>query len=236
MQRDLMARFGLESVVVPNVFDFGVPAPGLDDYNADLREATGLTDDDILVLQPTRIIRRKGIELAIELVGRLDDPRCKLVLSHATDVDPEYVSDLRDLADRWGVDMRVPIEHFDSVRTIRDGHKVYSLWDVYPHADLITYPSLYEGFGNALIEAIYFRRPVFVNRYSIYVADIAPLGFDFVEIDGQVTDDAVSAMRELVNDRDRRQQMVETNYQLATRHFSYQVVEERLRPLIKSFA
>ena len=30
---------------------------------------------------------------------------------------------------------------------------------VYAAADLITYPSLYEGFGNALIEAFYFRDP-----------------------------------------------------------------------------
>ena len=29
------------------------------------------------------------------------------------------------------------------------GEKVYTLTDVYPHADLVTYPSLYEGFGNA---------------------------------------------------------------------------------------
>jgi glycosyltransferase involved in cell wall biosynthesis len=234
-QRDLEERFGLDSTVVPNVFDFSTPAPGIDDYNANLRDVIGLTDDDILVLQPTRIIRRKGIELAIELVGRLGDPRCKFVLSHASDVDPEYLAELRTLAGQWKVDMRVPTDHIDSIRTTRDGHKVYSLWDVYPHADLVTYPSLYEGFGNALIEAIYFRLPVLVNRYPVYIADIGPLGFDFVEIDGQVTDTAVAAVRELVNSPERRQQMVETNYQLATRHFSYQVVEDRLRPLIESF-
>jgi len=235
-QRDLQERFGLDSVVVPNVFDFDVPAPGVDEYNADLRDAIGLAEDDILVLQPTRIIRRKGIELAIELMGRLSDPRCKLVLSHATDVDPGYLSELRSLSEQWGVDMRVPLEHVDSIRTTRDGHKVYSLWDVYPHADLVTYPSLYEGFGNALIEAIYFRLPVLVNRYPVYVADIGPLGFEFVEIDGQVTEGAVRAMRALVDDPVRRQQIAEANYRLAAKHFSYQVVEERLRPLIESFA
>jgi hypothetical protein len=79
-QRDLKARFGFDAAVVPNVFDFAVPAPGMDDYDAALRRAIGLGEDDILVLQPTRIIRRKGIELAVELVGRLGDPRAKLVL------------------------------------------------------------------------------------------------------------------------------------------------------------
>jgi hypothetical protein len=46
----------------------------------------------------------------------------------------------------------------------------------YAHADFVTFPSLYEGFGNALVEAMYFRMPTLVNRYSVYVSDIAPLG------------------------------------------------------------
>ena len=74
-QRDLKARVGLDAAVVPNVFDFAVPAPGIDAYNGDLRQAIGLGEEDRLILQPTRIIRRKGIELAVELVGRLGDPR-----------------------------------------------------------------------------------------------------------------------------------------------------------------
>lgn len=234
-QRDLDQKLGLDSVVVPNVFDFATSAPGVDDYSADLRQAIGLEEDDLLILQPTRIIRRKGIELAIELVGRLEDPRCKLVLSHATDVDPTYLAELRAVARKWGVDMRVPIDLIDSVRSMRDG-KVYGLWDVYPHADFVTYPSLYEGFGNALIEAIYFRLPTLVNRYSVYEADIGPLGFDLIEIDGTVTDEAVAAVRDVLDDPERRQRMVETNYRLATEHFSYGAVEERLRPLLASFS
>jgi glycosyltransferase involved in cell wall biosynthesis len=219
---------------VPNVFDFGTAAPTIDAYNAELRMAIGLTDRDLLILQPTRIIRRKGIELAIELVGRLRDPRCKLVLSHATDVDPVYLAELRSLAEEWKVDMRVPIDQIDSVRTERNGRRVYGLWDVYPHADFVTYPSLYEGFGNALIEAIYFRLPALVNRYSVYAADIGPLGFDFVEIDGEVTDDAVEAVRALLDDRERRQGVVDANYALASEHFSYAAVRRQLAPLVSS--
>ena len=234
-QRDLKARFGLESAVVPNVFDFSVPAPQPDAYSADLRAAIGLSPEERLILQPTRIIRRKGIELAIELVGRLGDPRNVLVLSHATDVDPVYLAELQALADELNVDMRVPLERIDSVRTMRGGHKVYGLWDVYPHADFVTYPSLYEGFGNALIEAIYFKLPTLVNRYSVYVADIGPLGFDLIEIDGYVTDAAVEAARQVLENPARRQSMVETNYALAAEHFSYAAVERQLAPLLASF-
>jgi len=81
-----------------------------------------------------------------------------------------------------------------------DGHKVYSLWDAYPHADLVTYPSTYEGFGNALLEAVYFKRLMVVNRYPVYNADIGPLGFDFVKLDGFVDEAAVEKTRDLLGD------------------------------------
>ena len=72
-----------------------------------------------------------------------------------------------------------------------DGRKIYTLEDIYPYADLVTYPSTFEGFGNAFLETIYFRKPIVVNSYSIYTKDIKPKGFSVIEIDGFVTPDAV---------------------------------------------
>ena len=44
---------------MPNVFDFDHP-PRIDrdDYTADIRQEIGIRDDDILILQPTRIVPR----------------------------------------------------------------------------------------------------------------------------------------------------------------------------------
>jgi glycogen synthase len=59
----------------------------------------GLATDDLLILQPTRIVQRKGIEHAVELVKELNDPRCKLVISHeAGDEGYEYVEWLKEYA------------------------------------------------------------------------------------------------------------------------------------------
>jgi len=251
-QRELKAQRGIDSVVVPNVFDFATPpvtsagsvhgpsaveeAPDLDDYNADFREAIGLTPDDLLFLQPTRVVPRKGIELSIELLRQMDDPRCKLVITHhAGDEGLDYLHKLQAMAAEAGVDLRYEADHFDPTRRIElNGRKVYALWDAYVHADFVTYPSLIEGFGNALIEAIYFRCPTLVNRYPVYAADIGPLGFDFVEIDGKITDSAVAQVRELLADPARRKQMVEHNYRLGQEHFSFERLEELLRGLLES--
>jgi glycosyltransferase involved in cell wall biosynthesis len=113
-----------------------------------------------------------------------------------------------------------------------DGRKIYSLWDTYPHADLVAYPSQYEGFGNALIETIYFRKPAFVNRYSVYAEDIGPLGFQFVELNGVVTDEVVTAVHNLLHHPEKTSPIVEHNYRLGQEHFSYQTLEGLLKQLL----
>ena len=78
----LEGRFGIKDVVVvPNVMDFDEPVGVPDDYNRDLSQSLGLSEDDILLFQITRIVARKGIETAIELVSRLHEPRVKLVIT-----------------------------------------------------------------------------------------------------------------------------------------------------------
>jgi glycosyltransferase involved in cell wall biosynthesis len=113
-----------------------------------------------------------------------------------------------------------------------DGRKIYTLDDIYPHADLVTYPSNYEGFGNAFLEAVYFSKPIVVNTYSIYARDIKPKGFAVVEIDGYVTEAAVAESRRILEDPVLREKMVRQNYAIATRHFSFAVLHRKLSTLI----
>jgi glycosyltransferase involved in cell wall biosynthesis len=229
-QEQLALRKGISSFLVPNVFKFEEETDKCDLWAADLREEIGLEADDIFILQPTRIVPRKGIEHAIKLVGLLDDPRCKLVITHeAGDEGYEYQQMLEHLAEDEGVDMRI-IGNRVSERRQRDAQdrKMYTLWDIYPHADLVTYPSVYEGFGNALLEAFYFRKPVVLNRYSIYVQDIEPKGFRLVEMDGYVTRDTVREVRRILYDEGLRKEMVDTNYELAHHYYGYGALRSAL--------
>ena len=113
--------------------------------------------------------------------------------------------------------------------TTPEGRKIYTLEDIYPYADLVTYPSTFEGFGNAFLEAVYFRKPVVVNNYSIYHKDIKPKGFQVIEIDGYVTGDAVLKTNLVLKDASLRQRMVDHNYELGRRYFAYEVLESQLK-------
>lgn len=236
-QEDLSHRRGQSSILVPNVLDFENQPPEADAYAQNFRADIGLSDDDILFLQPTRVVPRKGIEHAISLVAALRDDRCKLVISHASgDEGGEYLAALRDMADHQNVDLRLVDDRVGEYRMVDDdGKRIYTLADAYSQADIITYPSLYEGFGNALLEAFYFKRPVLVNRYSIYVADIEPKGAKVVAMDGYITRDVVSKVKRIIDDAEYRQQMVDFNYEIGKAFFSYSVLRRKLRALVTNF-
>ena len=236
-QQDLSWRKGCPSILVPNVLDFEKPPSPADQFAEDFRSQIGLTPDDILVLQPTRVVPRKGIEHSITLLRQLGDPRFKLVVTpESGDEGLDYYHALVEMAEHAGVDLRFIDTHVGESRyTDESGRKTYSLWDTYGHADIVTYPSWYEGFGNALLEAFYFRKPVLVNRYSIFRTDIEPKGFEVISMDGFLTKSVAQQVRRVIEDEQYRTQMVDKNYELATKFFSYSVLRRKLRAIICNF-
>lgn len=232
---ELVRRRHLRSTVIPNAYEFEVPPPPRDDYSRSLRGELGMGTRNLLVVQPTRVVPRKGIELAIELVHRLDDPHAHLLItSPAGDEGLDYLSRLHVQADQLGVDFRYAADRFAHERRHHGDRQIFAVADAYLETDLVTFPSTYEGFGNALIETVYFGKPLVVNRYPVYVADIQPLGFRFVEIDGAVTDATVTGVRDLLRDEERRAEDAAHNFAIARRHLSFTMLQERLATVIGS--
>jgi glycosyltransferase involved in cell wall biosynthesis len=236
-QEELALRTGIASIIIPNILDFENPPPVDSERTLKLRRDIGLAPDDIVILQPTRIVQRKGIEHAIELVKDLKDPRCKLIISHeAGDEGYEYAEWLKEDAKDQGVDLRLfSIRMRDPWNELAAVESEYTLLDVYPCADFVTYPSLYEGFGNAFLEAVYFKKPMLINRYATLVRDIEPKGFDLIAMDGFLTAKTVQKVKDVLTFPERRDQMVNHNYKVATRYYSYSVLRRWLNTLLTNF-
>jgi glycosyltransferase involved in cell wall biosynthesis len=229
----LARRVGVSSMIIPNVMDFENPPSGPDEYSADLREALGIEPDELFILQPTRVVQRKGIENAIELISRLGR-KARLVISHASGDDGyEYEARVADFAKRMGVRAIFSSERFGEHRgKTADGKKIYSLSDAYPHADLVTYPSLIEGFGNAFLVALYYKKPIVVNNYTIYATDIRPKGFKVIEFDDYITEKTIRDTLRILDDPSYREELCKFNYELALRHFSYKVLRNQFQVLL----
>jgi len=234
-REELAHRHGLSSTLIPNVIDF-THTPQINRTAKSFRTANGFTDSDIIVLQPTRVIQRKGIELAIDMIRQLDDDRIKLLVSHeAGDEGFQYAKWLDERAKDQGVDLRFINRPIRSPWNDQDcDTDDFSLWDMYANADFVTFPSHCEGFGNAFLEAVYFRKPMLVNRYATFIRDIEPLGFDLVMIDGYVDGKAAGTVREIIGNPKRRKEIGQHNYRIAARHFSYDVLRSRLESILKN--
>jgi glycosyltransferase involved in cell wall biosynthesis len=228
-------RRGIDVTIIPNVMDFDNPPAPPDEYTASIRADLQIAPDEYFFLQPTRPLQRKGIEYAVELIRRLD-VKARLVISHAGgDEGDEYVKHMRTLAKLMNVQVNFVSDIIKMERgTTKDGRKIYTLDDVYPAADLVTYPSLLEGFGNAFLEAVYHRRPIFMNNYTIYSIDIKPKGFQAVEFTGFVTDETVKHVQKVLSDRELAEEMTEHNYKLGKQFYSFTVLEQQLRVLLHS--
>jgi len=236
----LKTRYGRDSVVVPNVMNFDEPYGLKTEFNSTLLHDLGLDPDDVPLFQVTRVVRRKGLEVAIELLDRMKNGNVKLVItgSHRDDAGGDYYDELVALVRRRGLSDRVlfAADRFGNKgRLTPDGTRIYSLSDAYAHARACTYFSTYEGFGNAFLECILARKPIFVNNYKpVYWPDIGSKGFRTVMLEDNIlTDEAVAEMEGIIHDDQLCEEIAEHNFELGRQHFSYDALEAGLRELLE---
>lgn len=253
---------GVEAAIVYDTIDFATPL-NQTSQGRELHHSCSPDGGDILVLQATRIVRRKNIEIAIDLVkklgelaktagktslydGREFDPAVNQVIlvlaGYAEKRDEKYKADLLEYAQLQGVQ----ICNLGDLINAPAGEKRYSLTDSYPLADIITYPSEYEGFGNQFLEAVWAKKPVAVFEYPVFKTDIAPKGFGYISLgdviarrDGLVKTpdvkltDAAKKVWETLTSKEKYTSLVESNFELGKKYFSY---ENTLAVLVKLLA
>jgi hypothetical protein len=179
-----------------------------------------------------------------------DDNRIVLVLAGYAEDDPtgHYLDRLRQKIERVGVEACFVGDLIGGRRQVRDGQKIYALWDTYVCADFVTYPSLWEGWGNQLLEALQARLPLMLFEYPVYQADIGDKGFQvvslgseivgrgdlgLVQVDQSIIEAAADQAVELLIDAELRQQTVEHNFQVGHQHYSLPALRGYLTSLMQ---
>ena len=201
-QKELQKRKGIKAVVVGDVFDFDKPKWNKGGFNGEFLEKFNIKPNDLVVLQATRIVPRKGIEIAIDytkhLKERLDEIKGKVlyngkVISSNSDVilvlagyteteNQDYLFKLKNKILEEGISARFISEHISARRSFSAKVKKFSLWDAYVYADIVTYPSLWEGWGNQFIEAVFAKKPIVMYEYPVYRQDILNEGYHIISL------------------------------------------------------
>ncbi|MEJ5228687.1 MAG: glycosyltransferase family 4 protein [Pseudothermotoga sp.] len=253
-KKELLQRKGVESKVVPNVFDFDQPAWAIDDYNRDLRKTLNIDENDLVILHGTRIVQRKAIEIAMDFVEELKAIESRtvhfVIAGFAEKESQQYYERLVKKAQAMSFTTHFAHPIVRQSRHLND-RKYYSLWDTYVVADAVTYTSVLEGWGNQLIEAVFARKPLVVFEYPVYKSDIAPLGFDFIslsdkavynektgfyEIDRSVLQKAALKLKELLSNQEILQEKVQRNYYIGKKHLSLENLRECINEILITVA
>lgn len=247
--KKLKDDFGMKAVYIPNVIDFEKPFGLKIEKNKDLPEKIGLKKDDIALFQVTRIIRRKGIETALSLIKELDDKRVKLVITGTAKDDPGnlYYNELKETIKKFKIKSQVIFagDKFSSryffanyfyFDFLKNRYKTYTISDAYANAIACTFFSKYEGFGNAFVEAIAAKKPIFVNDYEpSFWEDIGSKGFKVVMIKkGFLTKKAIREIKRIIHNEKLSQRIGEFNFELGKKYFSYEVLEKKLKEILES--
>ncbi|MBN2504656.1 MAG: glycosyltransferase family 4 protein [Bacilli bacterium] len=265
-QTDLKFRKGLTSTIVPNVFDFDQDPWTQDDYNIDLRQAYGLDENAVIFLQATRVVNRKGIELAVQTLAEMNKSKSRYFgkkmyngvvfddqkhfvllcvgLHEGTD---GYESKLEGLAAKLDVEIILDPTKIAHTRS-NSVPKRYSLWDAYVIADVVSYPSLYEGFGNQFLEAVFAKKPILLYEYSVFEADIKAKGFAYASLGAkhslranglaQVTEESIVSASNVLEgylfDPIFRNEAVENNFELGKKHYSMEALKNLLKEIVNN--
>jgi glycosyltransferase involved in cell wall biosynthesis len=237
--------------IVPNCEDFEHPV-WRDEYNADFREQLGFAEDDLLIVQPTRIVPRKRIEDSLAFVAKLlarypeyrDKVHYIISLYQGDEPDYDYIDTIKSTAAAAGIPLHLISERVASVRG-RDeqGRKLYTNRDVLAHADVVTYLPVWEGFGNALLEAMAAKVPVVTTTYLVYKTDILPTQIRNVEIrdryddEGRlvIPDHAVDELVHLLRRPEDRRERVEHNYRVAKEEFGLKTLRRKLSRILEDY-
>ena len=200
-RREMSAR-GIKAVTIYNGFNVDVELG-----NRELtRKRLCIPEETLLVAHPVRAIERKGIDKAIEVTEKLGGTYW--ISGPAEDnYGPQLVTELSSA--------KCPVIHLS----------LENRADIYAAADLIAFPSTWEGFGNPPIEAAIYHRPVFVGNYPV-ADELRGLGFHWFAVED------TDAMRERLNDAEGLNTLLKHNFNVASRELSSKKMAQRLSNLI----
>lgn len=236
--------------------------PPQDSYNFSFLKDIGLIDaitqldfslnDTVILLQHTRVVPRKKIEVALDYAFALEQKfqqegfrKCVVLLvsGHSGDEQEEYKNFLNQYyhekqeQTQGKVILLFGEDVILSHRDIIVDKKYYKFSEVpsiiASYGGMGTYFSEVEGYGNNLLEMLAAGLPVAINRYAIYRSDIEHLGFELPFIDHCILNrEVVDRSFRLLNNTRLRNKFVKHNLSVLHDKLGHQLIAQKLRPVI----
>lgn len=189
---------------------------------ASAKRELGLTPENLVLVQPTRAIERKGLPDAVELAARLPSLLGRdVTLVVCGPAEDGYEEEMKLLLDRFCTPPGYPSA--PAFRLVL-GHGRLPIDLVYRAADFVVFPSKWEGFGNPVVESVIWCRPLVAKRYPV-LAEIERVGLVYIPWD---PDPTAGMVRWLSMGQEARREVLLHNLRCVRKNFSLQILAQRL--------
>lgn len=165
------------------------------------------------------LIERKNIKQAIRAYAMLDTTYQKPFVIVGSG-PKKYVDEMKDLISQFGLS-----DHFEFISHV-DNERLINLYD---QSFLLCYPSLYEGFGIPVIEALFRKKPVITSNLSSLPEAAGP---GAILINPHIPEEIRDAFIKINNDI-LHAKLSEEGYQYVKTNFSSRATAENLMNLYK---
>lgn len=203
LTREQLRARGFDAVTIHNGFETDAP---MGDRIAE-RARHGFADDELVAVHPVRAIARKDLPTALRCAAEVG-------ATYWLTGEPEegYGPEASRLLDA---------ARADGLRVVHE--PATDLDDLYAAADVVLFPSIWEGFGNPPIEAAIHRRPVVVSHHPVAV-ELRALGFEWFDPDD------LGPLRTWLASPDPA--LLDRNRIIAERHFSLPAMRDAIAALL----
>ena len=111
-----------------------------------------------------------------------------------------------------------------------EGLNIKELAILYQLADIFIYPSIYEGFGIPIIEAMFSKTPVITNKYGVFKEAAGPDAFYLEDVGNP--EEIKTMIQQIYNQPPTEN--IERSYQYALQNFSDDVIAKQYHQLYQS--
>ena len=164
-------------------------------------------DTDVInLLLVGNVFPRKGVEYLIRALQLLRENNFKLHIVGDTKKDPIYFQRTKTLINSGNLNEKIIFHGFFS------GEKLNRLYCL---ADVFVFPSLWEGFGMVLLEAMQFKLPIIASNVAA-IPELVKDGYNGLLVPPGDPESLSLAIKKLIENPEMRKEMGERGYQKAS--------------------
>ena len=208
-----------------------VLSPGLERSNFQNRETKSKTnklqdEKERIVLCVGHCIPRKGIIYLVEAFSKVNNLPCKLYIVGKTDKDIRYYYKVQSLVEKLKLSGKIQILNRVDTAT---------LISLYSQADFFVLPSLKEGFGIVLLEAMYYGLPIITTNVSA-MPELVVNGENGLLVSAANTNELSKALLTLLNNPKLRNKMSENALKKIEQSYYWEETQSQFLSFVQEFA